>query len=267
MAMDEECNCYLHMSTIATCTLYANMQPMVAIQDSFSARLNDACDSAGIVSGHGRVADLHRRCKAAGMNVSSEAVRKWLFEDSLPRMKNAASLAKLLDSDIQGLLVGAPAVGGELQWNALATSGELESGTVVVPRFFLAASAGDGLYPPDEPVIDRMVLKQSWVRRMFPAVSLAALAIMSVQGDSMAPTLRDGDLMLIDRSVEEIGPEGVYVLTIEDELYVKRVQREPGTLLIKSDNAMYRTWEVPRGSLDQVRVHGRMVYYWRGDRG
>ena len=204
---------------------------------------------------------------ARRMNVSSEAVRKWLYEDSLPRMKNATALAKLLDSDIQGLLVGGPTPGGELQGSVPVSSDELESATVVVPRFFLAASAGSGRYPPDDPVIDRMVLKQSWIRRMFPAVSLAALAIMSVQGDSMAPTLRDGDLMLIDRSVEEIGPEGVYVLTIEDELYVKRVQREPGTLIIKSDNSMYRTWEVPRGSLEQVRVHGRMVYYWRGERG
>lgn len=240
---------------------------------SFSQRLNVALDEAGVPpKGSGRQIAV-----AKMFGVSQKGARKWLEGEAIPDTKRLPEIARKLGVQGEWLLTGQGArrnkTSDELNEsrtpgvNAFPIADETGEGTIMIPRFCLAASAGGGCWPPDDPIIDRMVFKQSWIRRMFPAVSLAALAVMSVHGDSMSPTLRDGDLMLIDRSVEEIGPEGVYVLTIEGDLYVKRVQREPGQLIIKSDNAMYRTWEVPRGALEQVRVHGRMVYYWRGERG
>lgn len=234
---------------------------------AFSQRLNIALDVAGVPpKGSGRQIVV-----AKMFGVSQKGARKWLEGEAIPNTKRLPEIARKLGVRGEWLLTGQgpmrTAPPGPEVLTSPPTAEAADGEAIVIPRFCIAASAGGGCWPQDDQVVEQITLKQSWLRRMFPAVSLAALAVMSVHGDSMSPTLRDGDLMLIDRSVEEVGPEGVYVLTIEGDLYVKRVQREPGQLIIKSDNTLYRAWEVPRAALDQVRVHGRMVYSWRGERG
>jgi transcriptional regulator with XRE-family HTH domain len=67
------------------------------------------------------------------------------------------------------------------------------------------------------------------------------LAIVKVSGDSMAPTLQHGDLVLIDRSIRQIGRDGLYVITSGYEVQVKRITRDwkTKTLTISSDNPAY----------------------------
>ena len=85
------------------------------------------------------------------------------------------------------------------------------------------------------------------------------------RGDSMAPTLGDGDDILVDRGD---GPErvrdGVYVLRIDDALVVKRLAVNPAarTLTIRSDNPAYPGW--PDCDPAAVEIVGRVV--WAGRR-
>src|SRR3546814_19941777 len=56
-----------------------------------------------------------------------------------------------------------------------------------------------------------------------------ALSIIRVAGDSMAPTLSDGDDILVDGG-DAAGRlrDGLYVLRMDDALMVKRIARAPG---------------------------------------
>src|SRR3546814_2525614 len=56
-----------------------------------------------------------------------------------------------------------------------------------------------------------------------------ALSIIRVAGDSMAPTLIDGDDILVDGG-DAAGRlrDGIYVLRMDDALMVKRIARAPG---------------------------------------
>lgn len=81
----------------------------------------------------------------------------------------------------------------------------------------------------------------------------------------MAPTLADGDEILVDRGDGAARMrDGIYVLRREEALIVKRVAlgATAGTVQVASDNAAYPRWpELSVGALDII---GRVV--WQGRR-
>ena len=80
----------------------------------------------------------------------------------------------------------------------------------------------------------------------------------------MAPTFADGDVLLVDRGVHDIRLDADYVLALNNELYVKRIQRRitDGAVIIKSDNPLYDPVVVENGERAQLRVLGRVVWAW-----
>lgn len=88
--------------------------------------------------------------------------------------------------------------------------------------------------------------------------------IISVVGDSMAPTLFAGQRVMIDTADRTPSPPGVFVLWDGDGLVLKRVERvfgskDPAKLAIMSDNPKYRTYEVP---IEEVHINGRVIGVW-----
>ena len=87
--------------------------------------------------------------------------------------------------------------------------------------------------------------------------------MISASGDSMEPTISSDDILLVDRSINEIVYDSIYVVLINGELYVKRFQKTPSrTLLMISDNQKYKSFELKLE--DDIRVLGRVVYHWTG---
>jgi phage repressor protein C with HTH and peptisase S24 domain len=79
----------------------------------------------------------------------------------------------------------------------------------------------------------------------------------------MAPTLNDGDDILVDRAgCSEALRDGIYVLRVEDSLLVKRLAIHPlgRSVTVQSDNPAYPDW--PDCSLDDVHCIGRVI--WAG---
>ncbi|MDR2941800.1 MAG: helix-turn-helix domain-containing protein [Treponema sp.] len=82
------------------------------------------------------------------------------------------------------------------------------------------------------------------------------LAALTVEGDSMYPTLDRGDMVVCD-SCGWSG-EGIYALRMGGDGFVKRLTKAPGKLVIISDNPKYPPREEPEGSQDYEiigRVH------------
>lgn len=92
--------------------------------------------------------------------------------------------------------------------------------------------------------------------------SVKDMVIMRVEGDSMEPQVLDGDVVLIDQSQTAIRPSSVYAVGIEDAIYLKQIDAEPGKLILQSYNERYAPIEVDtRGDLaDLVRIIGRIVW-------
>ena len=103
----------------------------------------------------------------------------------------------------------------------------------------------------------------SWLRGM--KLDPAQLSVIQVMGDSMAPTLSDGDDILVNLSDGAAGlRDGIYVLRLDGALNVKRliVDRARGRVSVKSDNPAYTSW--PTLDLSRLDVIGRVV--WAGRR-
>ena len=109
---------------------------------------------------------------------------------------------------------------------------------VAVPRLAINASAGPGALDPDERMSAEIVFSAAYLRAL-GAGRPAALSLIRVRGNSMWPTLGDGDDILVDADDGASRlREGVYVLRVAEVLIVKRVTfAADGALLIRSDNS------------------------------
>ena len=133
----------------------------------------------------------------------------------------------------------------------------------VVSRLLGPASAGRG-EPRDHPLrFDRagdLVLSHEWLSRNLRHTS-GKLTTVQVQGDSMSPTLIDGDTIIIDLGVAAVDVDGVYVIDMQGNRLVKRLQRKfDETIVVISDNAAYEKETIPRGRVREITVIGRMVW-------
>lgn len=116
-------------------------------------------------------------------------------------------------------------------------------------------------------VIGALTVQRSWVAKELPNISSAAnLRFIHSYGDSMKPTFSDGDVLLVDAGIKEPAVDGIYVLAVRDQLFIKRVSRRfDGQHEISSDNPSVKTVEVLNGD-HQIEIKGRVVWAWKGER-
>jgi len=135
---------------------------------------------------------------------------------------------------------------------------------VPVGRLDLRAAAGAGAFADGEQPIAHIAFDPGWLRRVARGRP-EQLALIRVAGDSMAPTLADGDDLLVDRGdgAERLR-DGIYVLRLDGALIVKRLALAAGraTVTVRSDNPAWADLApCPPSELDLI---GRVV--WTGRR-
>jgi phage repressor protein C with HTH and peptisase S24 domain len=137
-------------------------------------------------------------------------------------------------------------------------------GLVPIPRLRVSAAAGHGALAETEEKVAEVGFSARWLSKLSGAKP-SDLSIIQVEGDSMTPTLSDGDEIMVDRSAaRQTLKDGIYVVRREDALLVKRVTLHPSksTLTIASDNPAYASWT--DCTHDEVEIIGRVI--WAGRR-
>jgi phage repressor protein C with HTH and peptisase S24 domain len=127
----------------------------------------------------------------------------------------------------------------------------LPSGSFVVPLLDQRLSAGTGAALPEADEVRALIPVPGYLRQY--GENIAAL---TVDGDSMEPTLRRGDMVVCD-SLGWSG-EGIYAVRMGGSEFVKRITKRPGKVVVLSDNPKYPPQEEPEGSEDFAiigRVH------------
>lgn len=146
--------------------------------------------------------------------------------------------------------------------NTLPFYEEIAANSVtLVPVYDLSASAGHGSEVGDyEAIAHSLAFPPDYLRRVTKA-NPAHLAIISVKGDSMTPTLKDDDIVMVDTSKTSLGYDGLFVLRFHEALHVKRISRaRPGFVTVISDNrAMYHERDFAEA---EVMVVGKVI--WAG---
>ena len=130
-----------------------------------------------------------------------------------------------------------------------------------VPKVRARLSAGGGSLQVDEAIETYYAFRHAWLRRKG---QISQMRLMRVSGDSMEPTLRDEDVVLIDLSQVEILTGKIYAVGIDEEIVVKRLDKKPGKLVLVSDNRqLYPPLEVEMAEDSNVRVLGRVIWMAR----
>jgi phage repressor protein C with HTH and peptisase S24 domain len=200
-----------------------------------------------LIEQFGSVAEL-----AAAVGVSDNAIYKWRQGRGEPTLSNAVAIASACRVPLEWLALGRGPRGGD------HTAGGPSPGEYLfVPRFHVRIAAGRGRPLRSDRVVDYLAFKADWVERRLGA-DPRNLMVVEAQGDSMAPTFEDSDLLLVDLGEPRFRQDGIYVLKHDQELVVKRLQRRPdGRIVIRSDNPAYESQTVDPS---RVGVIGRVIW-------
>lgn len=135
----------------------------------------------------------------------------------------------------------------------------------VIPKFQADASAGKvGARRVDSndlhaDVAGVMALEVDYMQQALGRAGPGFITV-TVSGDSMEPTLADGDVIIVDTTRTAVDASGIYVVELGGDLLVKRVQRRmDGSLVLKSDNAAYDPEHIQPDAAHALRVLGRMA--------
>ena len=148
---------------------------------------------------------------------------------------------------------------GEHSDGAQVTGIPSNSDLVFAPMFDVQASAGVGCEVVAEDVEDYFAFNKSFLSRQLN-VSGEQLVFVTISGDSMLPTLCDGDRVLVDMLQKTVSHEGLYLLQSEDGLMAKRLRDHNGVLYVESDNSEYENWTIEASARETNPIAGKIVW-------
>ncbi|MBI9079459.1 MAG: helix-turn-helix transcriptional regulator [Pseudodesulfovibrio sp.] len=126
-----------------------------------------------------------------------------------------------------------------------------------IPKVRARLCAGGGSFETGGLVEGYYSFRSDWLKTRG---SSANMVLMEVIGNSMEPEIKEGDMVLIDQSRSDVLSGGIYAVGVEDTVMVKRVERLPGTLVLRSDNKDYTPIHLSGDELDNVRVIGQVLW-------
>lgn len=198
----------------------------------------------------GALDDLIKRSNASYAAVSrllgrnSAYVQQYIKRGS-PAQLDAADVALLAAHfDVPQALLGGD-----------ATPQTVETTAINVPVLW---SAHNDIASPNTRLFD-----QNWLQGIVMPHSTAA--IVGVGGDAMAPTLFDGDEVLIQRRFgNEVLREGLYAIRVDFDILVRRIAIEPTRrrISVLTDNPCYPDWN----GIGRQAIHILGMVKWIGHR-
>ncbi|WP_419795327.1 S24 family peptidase [Pseudomonas palleroniana] len=88
------------------------------------------------------------------------------------------------------------------------------------------------------------------------------LKMITGWGQSMAPTIKDRDPLLVDITIREFTGDGIYLFSHDEMLYVKRLQKKgKDRFKMISDNKHHDSEDI---RVDDTHILARVLYVWNG---
>jgi phage repressor protein C with HTH and peptisase S24 domain len=131
---------------------------------------------------------------------------------------------------------------------------------IIVPKVKARLCAGDGSFETDPEISHYYLFKSDWLRHKGRADKMV---LMDIFGNSMEPELKNKDTVLIDGSQKDILAGLLYAVGIDDTIMVKRVEKYPGKLVLRSDNKDYAPIMLDGKDMNGVRIIGKVIWVCR----
>ena len=141
-------------------------------------------------------------------------------------------------------------------------TGDAPNGYAILPRYNVQASAGEGALISSEQVVEFLAFHKDWLRDNIRR-SPDKLLLIEARGDSMSPTIRDRDLLIVDTTENGIADGAIHVVRMGEALVVKRLElRIDGSVVVHSDNPRYGPVPVTASDAEGIHIIGQVV--WQG---
>ena len=188
--------------------------------------------------------------------ISESQLYRYMTETGQPTVGKLVAISKASGLSVQWLATGQEQVltsGGEVL-------SELAERHVVLPFYDKEALIN----------VEREELLEAGQSIAFPKAWIPSrantdqLILVAVVGDSMEPTLSQGDAALVDRSVAKMAEDGLYAIQINKDILVKRLQRIPtGKIQVTNDNKAYTTHTLDKEE-EKASLHIIGFVVWTG---
>lgn len=202
--------------------------------------------------------------KAAGLKPSTYQA---LTTGRSPTLDTLVTISQSLGVDIRWLATGEDMQGRHMgishpDFSGIPVSFQSSDHVAMVMRLSVEVSAGPGAIVEHDDPLDFVAFPEPWLRRR--GINPRTARVLTVRGDSMEPTIRSGDVLLVDVSWNAIRDNGIYVIVTKSYVAVKRIHAKvDGSLRIVSDNPAYPPEDVSPGSSDNFSVAGRVMWFGR----
>lgn len=129
-----------------------------------------------------------------------------------------------------------------------------------IEHVFLNPSCGFGTSQEDEPERKPIKLGTSLISDILKVANPLLLKTFTASGDSMSPIIEHGDLILVDTGDIEYTNGGVFLITINNDWFIKRLRKKiTGELDIISDNSKYPIETLDLKTFREVSIRGRVL--------
>lgn len=187
----------------------------------------------------------------AGVNNST---LRSVLNGTSPTAETLLFIAKAAGVSVDWLLTGE----GERTRDGLALSNGRES-WVTFPLYTARAAAGSGAVNEAGFPSPGLAFDPALAAHLLNT-SPRSLAGLYVAGDSMEPTFGDGDVLIINTSIERITGDAIYVLVVDEGCIVKRITcLTDGRLVLRSDNPNYADETIDPARKSHLTIYGRVV--------
>lgn len=221
-------------------------RPSVA-KTPFSQRLTAVREALGC---------SERKAFAAELGMNAETLGGYERGDTFPDQAFLLRYKQDFSVNIDWLITGE----GEM---FPAGKDQLGSDLIALPFYAdVAASAGPGLVVGPEAHESVVAFTRTFLRDQ--GATPESCSVIRARGDSMAPTIPDASLLIVDHAQAEVANGCIMVINVGEDLLVKRVRRRlDGLVDLVSDNPAYPPETIGRETIQQLRIVGRVVYFCR----
>lgn len=120
----------------------------------------------------------------------------------------------------------------------------------------ISVSAGGGAYDSEDNY-EKLDVPDFFVNLIGGHENIKNVEAINVTGDSMEPTLNNGNIIFIDKTKKDVSKDGIYAFVNDNGLFVKRIQKRiDGGLDVISDNKEY---PMQMARKDEINILGKVI--------
>lgn len=138
---------------------------------------------------------------------------------------------------------------------------ENDNELITIEHIHISPSCGTGTTVLTLPEVTPIKLGRKMIETVLKVSDPSKLKVFTACGDSMEDTIDDGNLLLVDTGRTDFNNGGIFIITINNEWFVKRLRKRiNGQLDIISDNQAKYPIEsyMPEDNIEIV-VKGRVI--------